>query len=103
MPVGNSPDKNRAMTAFGADLVENGNDCNGALEFARHIFRGYSLRRKPGSRIIPTRTVASGRDLTSTQKGTIDTDPATVRRIAGTANSYTTFGPVIDGAENLGF
>jgi threonine dehydratase len=34
IPHGNSPEKNRAMRAYGAELIEHGRDFNEALEFA---------------------------------------------------------------------
>ena len=45
VPHGNSPEKNRAMTAQGAELVESGQDFQESLEFARELAaeRGYAM------------------------------------------------------------
>ncbi len=45
VPHGNSPEKNRAMTAQGAELVEHGQDFQESLEFARGLAkeRGYCM------------------------------------------------------------
>jgi threonine dehydratase len=37
VPHGNSSDKNRAMTALGAELVEHGHDFDSAKSFAKHL------------------------------------------------------------------
>ncbi|HUY95762.1 MAG TPA: threonine dehydratase [Terracidiphilus sp.] len=45
VPHGNSPEKNRAMQAQGAELVEHGHDFQAALEFARTVAaaRGFTM------------------------------------------------------------
>lgn len=43
VPRGNSPDKNAAMTAFGARLIEHGEDFDAALEHARLLSERESL------------------------------------------------------------
>jgi threonine dehydratase len=48
VPVGNSPDKNAAMRAWGATLIEQGRDFSAAYEHARE------LARAPGSHLVPS-------------------------------------------------
>lgn len=43
VPHGNSPEKNRAMQAQGAELIEHGHDFQEALEFARTLAGGQGL------------------------------------------------------------
>ena len=43
IPRGNSADKNRAMAAYGAELVEHGDDFNAALDFAVQLSREREL------------------------------------------------------------
>src|SRR3979411_3317303 len=47
MPHGNSVEKNRAMRAFGANLVENGEDYQSAREEAERRARGDGLEFVP--------------------------------------------------------
>jgi threonine dehydratase len=42
-PEGNSPDKNAAMRAFGAELIEHGSDFEAAVEHARELSRERGL------------------------------------------------------------
>lgn len=48
VPQGNSPDKNAAMRAWGATLIEHGHDFSAAYEHAR------SLAAAPGLRLVPS-------------------------------------------------
>ena len=48
VPFGNNPDKNHAMKAMGAKLLEFGKDFDSALDYARH------LSGKEGLRFIPS-------------------------------------------------
>ena len=47
VPHGNNPDKNRAMRALGAELVEHGADFNAALEHAEQLARERGLFAMP--------------------------------------------------------
>jgi threonine dehydratase len=47
VPHGNSPEKNAAMRALGADLVEHGNDFQAALEHAQRLSQERSLHFVP--------------------------------------------------------
>jgi threonine dehydratase len=47
VPHGNSPEKNAAMRALGAELIEHGNDFQDALDHARRLARERSLHFVP--------------------------------------------------------
>jgi len=47
VPFGNSIEKNRAMCALGAELVEHGQDFQAASEFADHLARDFGFHRVP--------------------------------------------------------
>ncbi len=47
IPHGNSPEKNRAMKAYGAELIEHGEDFNTALEYARELADKENLHMFP--------------------------------------------------------
>ena len=47
VPSGNSPDKNRAMRALGAELVEHGEDFDASVSHAEHLERERGLHRVP--------------------------------------------------------
>ena len=60
VPHGNSVEKNRAMRAFGADLVEHGEDFQAAREEAE---RRAAARRARIRAVVPSRPGVGGRDL----------------------------------------
>ena len=60
VPHGNSVEKNRAMRAFGADLVEHGEDFQAAREEAE---RRAAARRARDGAVVPSRSGAGGCDL----------------------------------------
>ncbi len=47
VPTGNNPEKNAAMKAFGADLIEHGDDFQAAYEAAGHLAAERKLREIP--------------------------------------------------------
>jgi threonine dehydratase len=47
VPFGNNPDKNRAMTAYGAELIEYGEDFNEAADHARQLAEERGLHMFP--------------------------------------------------------
>lgn len=47
IPQGNSPEKNRAMRAYGVDLIEHGDDFNEALDFAMEVAEERGLHMVP--------------------------------------------------------
>ncbi len=47
VPFGNNPEKNAAMKAFGAELIEHGNDFQEALEYAEGLAKDKDLREIP--------------------------------------------------------
>ena len=60
VPHGNSVEKNRAMRAFGANLVEHGEDFQSAREEAE---RRAEARRPRNGAVVPSRPRAGRRDL----------------------------------------
>ncbi len=54
VPSGNSPDKNRAISAQGAELVEHGHDFQESLEFARELAsqRGFAFVESFHERLV---------------------------------------------------
>ncbi len=47
VPFGNNPDKNRAMKAYGAELVEHGDDFNEAFDYAQDLAQERDLHMFP--------------------------------------------------------
>jgi threonine dehydratase len=58
-PHGNSVEKNRAMRAFGAELIEHGEDFNAALERAEELAAARGLHAFPSYHPLLVRGVAS--------------------------------------------
>lgn len=59
VPHGNNPDKNRAMRALGAELVEHGRDFDAALEHARTLAAERGLHALPSFHPLLVQGVAS--------------------------------------------
>lgn len=59
VPHGNSPEKNAAMRALGAELIEQGNDFQDALEHARRLAETQGLHFAPSFNEALVRGVAS--------------------------------------------
>ena len=59
VPYGNSPEKNAAMQAFGAELIEHGSDFQEAYEYAAHLARQEGLHLVPSFDAALMRGVAS--------------------------------------------
>lgn len=59
VPHGNSAEKNRAMRAFGAELVEHGRDFNAAYDHARALAEERGLHMLPSFHPLLVRGVAS--------------------------------------------
>ncbi len=59
VPHGNSVEKNRAMRALGAELVEHGDDFNAALDHARALAEARGLHMLPSCHPLLVRGVAS--------------------------------------------
>lgn len=59
VPHGNSVEKNRAMRAFGADLIEHGNDFDDARDHALTLAREHSLYMLPSYDPLLVRGVAT--------------------------------------------
>jgi len=59
VPHGNSVEKNRAMRAFGAEIVEHGHDFNAAYDHARELAETRGLHMLPSFHPLLVRGVAS--------------------------------------------
>ncbi|MCH8155550.1 MAG: threonine dehydratase, partial [Proteobacteria bacterium] len=59
VPHGNSVEKNRAMRALGAELVEHGQDFNAAYDYAKELAAGRGLHLFPSYHPILVRGVAT--------------------------------------------
>lgn len=59
VPHGNSPEKNRAMQALGAELIEHGDDFHTADRYADELARERRLFRMPSFDLLLVRGVAS--------------------------------------------
>lgn len=60
VPRGNNPDKNTAMRALGAELVEHGREFQEALEYSRELARAEGLHAVPSFHPWLVRGVATG-------------------------------------------
>ncbi|MCB1646276.1 MAG: threonine dehydratase, partial [Pseudomonadales bacterium] len=70
VPLGNSPDKNAAMRALGAELIESGQDFDEAIEVARQVAGEKSLHLMPAFDLALAEGVASyGLEMFSAQPG----------------------------------
>lgn len=72
VPHGNSPDKNAAMAAFGADLIVHGQDFQESLEYAHEVARARGLLFVPSFHPDLVAGVATGAAELHAQAGSLD-------------------------------